>query len=851
MPIRSTLKREHKVRSGLALGGIGAGWMELRKDGIFYNWNIFNNRPLGSGQHLDYPEDAMLFFIVRFEEKGKHPKMKLLQIDQGYEVATIPSHYYTFPWLTGVDEIECEQSFPFTKLTFRDADMPLEIDLLAWSPFIPHDAKNSALPCAIFDFQIRSTTSNPVDVMLLATTRNAVGYDTPDRYYISEIHDGKGYRSLNLTCGDMAGTESSYGQMALASLSAKSTWYAGWEHRHPYYEYVIRNKTLRDYDDTEGRNKVDDKGRKRATNRCFASIATSRRLTGKGKGLDHSFVLGWNFPNLYAGRTPKEERQGKHTSGRLEGHYYSNFFDSAIEVVDYVAGARKKLLAASREFHDQFRDSTAPGFVLDQVNSQLNTFLTSSWFTRAGDFGIQEGLTPEQCWGPLATIDVAMYGSLSTSALFPQLDKAMFLAHKRMQQPSGEIAHGIGRDFSSPDIHENVKGRLDLPSQYVIMALRAYLWSGDEQYLREIWPSVIKAIDYVLRERDMNGDLLPDMEGSMCTYDNFPMYGAASYVASLWLAALAYAAEAAREIGDHESERRFEEILEQARGVFEEKLFNGEYYRLYNNEGGPMGGKSAAGKVEQIDEGCLADQMIGQWATHFTGVEGVLKPSRVRKSLRAVLDRCYDEEYGLRNCRWPGEDTFLADVADDCWSDQHNTAWSGVELAFASFLIYEGLVKQGLEVTRNVDDRYRKAGMYFDHQEFGGHYFRPMSAWGILHALAGAAMHGPSLSFEPQLKDKNQKLFVAFAGNTGHFVRKSTKTGQTDSFEVASGRFQLKDLTIETGLSDPTVSGVRVKGKALARKDYDVETDGKTVRVTLRRKATLTAGKGISVTIRG
>ncbi len=849
MPIHSVIKREHKVRSGLPLGGIGAGWLELRKDGIFYNWNIFNNVPLGQGPALEYPEDTMLFFVVRFEEKGKHPKMKLLQIDQGYEVATIPSHHYTFPWITGVDEIECEQFFPFTKMTFRDAEMPVEIDLLAWSPFIPGDAKNSSLPCAVFDFQVRSKTSNPVDVMLLGTLRNVVGYETPERYYVCDIHDGKGFRAMNLTCGDMKGTEDSYGQMALASLDSRSSYYLGWEHRHPYYEYVIRNRRLRDYNDTEGRNKVDQKGKKRVSNRCFSSIATSRKLTGKGKSFDHSFVLGWNFPNLYAGTTPKEQRAGKKGSGRLEGHYYSNFFDSATEVLDYVISGRKKLLSSSEKFREDFCDSTAPQYVLEQVNSQLTTFLTSSWFTRSGDFGIQEGMTPETCWGPLATIDVAMYGSVSTAALFPQLDKSMFLAHKRIQQPSGEIAHGIGRDFSIPDIKEGVKGRLDLPSQYAIMALRTYLWSGDKEYLREIWPSVKEALDYVLRERDMNGDLLPDMQGNMCTYDNFPMYGAASYVASLWLAALAYAQETAREIGDQQSQDRYGDILHQAEKVFEDKLFNGEYYRLYNNQGGPMGGKSAAGKVEEIDEGCLADQMIGQWATHFTGVEPILKASRVRKALKAILDRCYDEEYGLRNCRWPGEDTFLADVAEDCWSDQHNTAWSGVELAFASFLIYEGLLKQGLKVVKTVDERYRKAGMYFDHQEFGGHYFRPMSAWALLHALAGASLHAESLIFDPKLSG-DQTLYVAFAGNTGHFRRKMTKTGWTDSFEVADGKFSLKRFSVETGMKDPTVSQVRVKGKALKKSDYDVEVDSGQVRIVLKRKASLSTGKGISVTLR-
>lgn len=853
MPLHDVLRREHKPRSGLALGGIGAGWFELRKDGCFYDWNIMNNEPWGTGSRHPWPEeeDSMLFFLVRYQEQGRDPMMKLLQIDYGMLVAAIPNHYYTFPWVTGVDEIECTQSFPFTTLICRDKEMPLEIELCAFSPFIPGDAKNSSLPCAIFDFKVRSTSSKPVDVMLLSTMRNLVGYDKDDCFWKADVKKGASHVRYEVACGNLDSSESSFGQMAMASLSKTSNWHLGWEHRHPYYEWVIRNKNLGGINDTENRNQKDSKTRKKIKpgDRCFNSIAISKRLTGK-KSFEHSFVMGWNFPNLYAGLTGKAKKRGDAMSDRVEGHYYSNFFSSAGEVVDYVIRNKKKLEDKTRQFHADFFDSTLPTYVLDQVNSHLNTFFTSSWFTKAGDFGIQEGMTREQNWGPLATIDVGMYGSLSAAALFPELDKAMYRAHMRLQTDKGVISHGIARDFQKEDAHESVGKRLDLPSQYIIMALRAYLWSHDKEFLREIWPSVQKAIDYVLRERDPDNDLLPDMEGCMCTYDNFPMYGPSSFVASQWLAALAYAAEAAREIGEDEVAETYEDVLGQAKDRFEEKLWNGSYYRLYNNKDGAVKtGANAAGKVADIDEGCLADQAIGQWATHFTGVEPVLKPARVRKALRSVIRQCFKDGYGLRNCRWPGE-SFLADVAETCWSDQHNTVWSGVELAFASFLIYEGMVKDGLRIVKTVDDRYRKFGLYFDHQEWGGHYYRPMSGWAILHAMAGASVHGDWLRFDPKSKDDNQKLFVAFAGNTGHFIRKTTKTGEKNTFQVAQGKFPCKELHLVTGRNAPSSLSVRLKGKTLKQSQYEADFYRKELKLRLKRKTTLTAGTTIEVTIR-
>ncbi len=829
MAVKEVMKREHKPRSGLALGGIGTGWFELRKDGVFYNWNIFNNNPHGTGESFPLAEDSMLFFIVRYQEKGKNPQMKLLQIDQGYEVASIPSHYYTFPWLTGVDEIEYEASFPFTRMTFRDKDMPVDVEMEAFSPFIPHNVKDSALPAAIFNFRVRSKTNNPVDVMLMATMRNGVGYDVPERLYASRLDEGRGYKLFESTC-KMDKKASSFGQQVVASLNGQSSYYLGWEHRHPYYEIVIRNPKLPNVDDTAGRNMTDKAtGKQRAGARLFSTIAFSKSFKGKGEAFDHSFVTSWYFPNLYSRET-----------GRLEGHSYTNDFADAADVARYVIANQKRLTEQSRAFHDDFFDSTAPAFVLDQVNSQLNTFRTGSWLTKEGNFGIQEGMTPERPWGPLATIDVGMYGAISTAALQPELDKSMMKAHMRLRnEQTGSICHGIQRDFTQNDKREKVGHRLDLPSQYVIMALRGYFWTGDKEYLATIWPSVTEALEYVLRDRDPNGDLLPDMAGAMCTYDNFPMYGAASYVASQWLSALHCAIQAAHALGDEPAAQRYAEVLEKATPVFETKLWNGEFYRLYNDAGGERG---------DLDEGCLTDQIIGQWANQMVGLDDLLDPARMRKALRTVMATNYQPDYGLLNCRWPG-DAFLHDVDKDCWSDQANTCWSGVELAHASLLIYQGLVKQGLEVVRNVDDRYRKSGMYYDHQEFGGHYYRPMSAWAVLNALLGLAIREDFYRFDPRLTDASLKLFFAFGHGTGHYSRSSTKKADKIAIDVRTGTWTPRRLELGTAVKSPARVTVRAAGKAVPQKAYTATFDKGRVTLDFAKALRIPAGKGLAVTV--
>ena len=75
-------------------------------------------------------------------------------------------------------------------MKFSDPEMPFEIYLEAYSPFIPHDVKNSALPGAYFNFTIKSKGDKPVKVLLLTSLRNLAGYDQLDKYFISRADSG-------------------------------------------------------------------------------------------------------------------------------------------------------------------------------------------------------------------------------------------------------------------------------------------------------------------------------------------------------------------------------------------------------------------------------------------------------------------------------------------------------------------------------------------------------------------------------------------------------------------------------------------------------------------------------------
>lgn len=824
--------RSQLPRSGMALGGIGTGGFEIRQDGGFANWSIFNNGPLFAGAPYPHHPKHTLFFKLWVRVANENPRLVLLQIEDSHDIATMERHeaQYIFPWLSGVDTIRTTASFPFADLDFGQDGLPLKVSLRAWSPFIPGNVKDSALPVAFFDFDIRSTDDRPVEVQVLAVARNAVAYDQPQRLYRNtRVRDGA-FSAIVCDASSTQPEAATTGTLCLASLAENSTAYMGWEHPHPYYERCLREYPLPEYDDTEGRNSLDKStGEKRADPRCFVTLGAHARLEKRDDSFRHTFSLAWHFPNNYAksqddilagyledatfpghGNTDGAVGVPKAPAARsrpLEGHYYSEFFDSAEAVARYALRERSRLLAETTAFHRTFFDSSLPSFVLDQVNSQLNTLRTSTWLTRTRMFGVLEGLAPTLSFAGIATTDVAMYGQIAASLLFPELDRMTIDIWTKFQNTNGSVIHSVSCNSETISPGEADGHRLDMPGQYVFMALRGALWSGDAGYLKKIWPHAKRALDYVLRERDRNADHLPDMEGIMCSYDNFPMFGVAPYVVTQWLAAVSLALVVARRLDDATFVSEYTDFYEKGRATLERTTWNGRYFNLSSN---PQP-QDPAGHF-----GCLTDQIIGDGFVRQLGLPPIIAPAKALTALHTILEMNYKTDQGLRNCQWPG-DTFLHAVASDCWVDQANTCWTGVELNFAAQLYYAGLTENAEQVIRNVDERHRRWGMVWDHQEFGGHYFRPLSALAIPNAVLGLSYDGETLRIAPARPLPLGRWCVLLPGGYGTYF----KTSDGARLELKSGTLTPKTIEL------PATGRVTLTGFAAAYSQ--VEHGGRTV----------------------
>jgi hypothetical protein len=172
-------------RSGLNLGGIGTGGVELRPDGRLHNWTMLNCRPWASyearhGTHTVAPprpaagDTDSLVRVARGEERPTYRRPFTGHGDMRATGQFLRQHKYFF--LEVYESIEYRAHYPCVRLRHLDGATAVDLELTAWTPFIPRDVSNSSLPGAYLDFTVRNTARDAVAVSLVWQQQNLSGY---------------------------------------------------------------------------------------------------------------------------------------------------------------------------------------------------------------------------------------------------------------------------------------------------------------------------------------------------------------------------------------------------------------------------------------------------------------------------------------------------------------------------------------------------------------------------------------------------------------------------------------------------------------------------------------------------
>ena len=774
------------------IGGIGTGSISLNGYGALQDWEIFN-RP-GKGNRPAYT-----FFVLWAKEEGEQPITKVVEARPNPPFAS--SHGFPREIGTGLPHM-AEASFwgayPFAKIVFKDADMPLKVSLEAFNPFIPLNPEDSALPVVILKYRLKNKSKKPVDATLSGSLLNFVGYNNEGALSatgacfgknVNEIVCEERFSGLRMTAQKYEEGHPQFGSVALVTTQQELTFQTRWSREgwfdtlQRFWDQLSANGTLTDDDSVDpspdGRTDI-------------GSIGAKVHLE-PGEEATVPFLITWYFPLFehYWG--------GESSKGVLLSPHYASRFKDAWDVAAHTVDNLERLEADTRTFHQTLSATTLPTHVMDALSSQMSTLKTNTcqWYAD-GTFHAFEGCSPRGgcCMG--SCTHVWNYEQ-SLAFLFPSLERDMRVTDfKYNTDEDGYMAfrHPMPRGT------EFGRGRPAADGQMgcLMKLYREWQLSGDRAFLEELWPYAKRALEFAWTEWDQDQDGV--MEGVQHNTYDIEFHGPNTMMGTFYLGALRAGEEMARVMGDEETARKYRDFYERGRQKLDAELWNGEYYiQKYDPE--------VATKY-QYGAGCLSDQLLGQWFAEVTQLGYLLPQKHVRSTLSAIFQynwrtdlfdhpncqRIYaiNDEAGLLLCSWPkGGRPALPFV----YSDE---VWTGIEYQVAAHLIYEGFLKEGLAVVKGVRDRHDgERRNPWDEPECGHHYARAMSSWSLLLALSGYDYSAPNklICFAPKINENGFKTFWSTGSGWGLFSQKIKKQTMTCKLKVAFGKLEIQTLQLE------------------------------------------------------
>jgi len=801
--------------SGVPLGGIGAGSVEIRSDGYFHDWLIFN---LGSwapdqpkeeqGYEPSMPPGALSFF-VRTEHSGNAPQLRRLGVREDQ------NDLYSLGWAKNVKAIAYDGFFPIARLEYLDDSLPIETSAEFFSPFIPHDSQTSGTPGFTGAFRMTNRSSQAVKVSLLAALQNPIASGNAERKLVNELKKDSDGAAITMRTECAGPRKSTLGSMSVSLSGGKPSWIlsdfrqflsnGNWfptKHygtvqdnflrgfrdtgelpslsgstsptgqllmsdddiaklssseknalieqlsQYPSLKSVVdRVRTVdpHEFDSDEGKTRIlqalksrlDRMAHKRSDAEWGDSALCVSHTFQPGETKEFRFALAWYFPHHFSGDGPEM------------GHMYGNWFADAEAVNRFLREQFDNHAAKVRDFANTLSATNQSPTLANAWSEQLSTLTKCTWWTKAGRFGVWEGLG---CCG-FHTMDITYQGSFSILALFPDLQKTQMKMGSDFQRADGRVAH-----FFTPDLMhvDNSFDRVDMNMQFAMLVCRDYMWTGDKEYLNRLFPHVARAIKNSA-QLDSKGIGLPDHNTKLNTYDNWDFYGTPSYISSLWLGALLAGERMARDLGHHDLAEEWKSLREKGIANFEKMLWNGEYYSLW------VDGANR-------DECCMSDQLSGEWFTHLIGMGETLPRERVREVLKSIVRHNFSSETGLVNATYPAgrQPKFSTHM-----NAQATANWTGIEYAFASMLFDFGMPNEAHTIVESIADRYRRAGRVWNHVECGDHYYRAMSSWSTLLAATGFRVDAPNgiITILPAVAD----IKAPWVSSTGYGTLQLTK----------------------------------------------------------------------------
>ena len=751
-PVLKRYDQDHLARIALPLGGIGTGTVSLGGYGDLRDWEIMN-RPAKGFTHRGFRRCGP-FFALRLKAAGEEPMARALEgplpLDTYEGDSGSPAANHGLPRFR---RCNFAAAYPLGQVLLSDPGVPVEARLEAFNPLIPGDAERSGLPVAVLRYVLTNRSRKALSATVCGTVPNFVGHDGTEgqcRGNRNLYREGKGCRGLLMGTTGTPDTAAQWGTMALATVtggkvSARTSWLkAGWgTSLLEFWDDLLADGRLEDHPADEEETPM-------------ASLAVELRLPA-GATREVTFLLGWHFPNRYTWSPCGPDACDCDREADRIGNYYTTLYADAWDVVEQVAPQLKSLERDTVEFVEAFCGCDLPEVVKEAALFNLSTLRTQTCFrTPDGRFYGFEGCSDRTgcCLG--SCTHVWNYEQ-ATAFLFGDLARSM---------REVEFLHATDEQgLMSFRVHlpleralESGKAAADGQMGCIAKVYRDWQLCGDDDWLRQLWPAVKRAVEFCWIPGGWDADRDGVMEGCQHNTMDVEYYGPNPQMGAWYLCALRAAEEMAEHLGDELFALECRRLFEQGRRWMDGHLFNGEYYEHHvqapaRAEDVAEGLRLGAGAADvtkpdyQLAEGCLVDQLIGQVMAHVCGLGYLLRPTNVKKTHRSIykhnLRRSLHGHFNVLRSYALGNEAALLMASYPKGRPENpfpyfTEVMTGFEYTAAVGMLYEGLLSNGLQCMQNTRDRYDgHKRSPFDEAECGHHYARAMIAWAAHLALSG------------------------------------------------------------------------------------------------------------------
>ena len=753
----------HLDAIAFTVGGIGAGAIQFNGKAEPAIWQIACN----------YTEERVAdsFLAVRAQRAGDKPVVRALQTEPVGPFAAMSS-------------LRFEGEYPFATYRFDEPTLPVELVLEVFNPFIPMDAKNSAIPCAIYTVKVTNPSSVPVQIDILAAQKNALGYAEGKGGAYGQ-NQNQVVRDGDTTLLHMTRKGDTGSDMVLMTQAAGASGCATWESAASLHD------TFTSSGNCDGPQETSPSP---AGETVDGALSAPLELA-PGESKTVTYVLTWHMS------------KARHGAGKIwshSGNMYTNWWPNAMGVATYLRDNLDELMARTRRFHDTLYESNLPVWLLDRFSSQLAILRSQTcWWAADGYFGAWEGCKPDSgCCGGNCT-HVWHYAQ-AHARLFPELGRKMREQDFGLQLPSG----------LTPYRHTNKFAAADGFFGTILNTYREYLCSPDDSWLKKQWPKVKKAMAWGIEAWDTDRDgYLQNVQHNTLDGD---MTGCSSWIGTLYLSALEAAARMADLMGEPATVADYRRIRESGKKLQNERLWNGEYYIQEVGEE----------RIQDYLDGCHIDQILGEWWADQIGIDRNYPRERSSKAMASLLKYNFlanfqgqslkprqfvtTDDAGMKMITWPKGSQPIPGMK---YGDEVMT---GFEYAAAASMIQNGMQREGLMVIKAIADRYdgclRTEGITemdtaawgytgnpFGDDECGKYYGRSLSVWSALLALQGFIYDGPAgrIGFRPRWKPENHASMFTAAEGYGLFTQKFDIDKLIVSIDLRCGQLRLKELELE------------------------------------------------------